>query len=120
MSICIPVNEDHGLDSPVCAHFGSAPMFLIVDTESGTCRAIVNGNQHHEHGHCSPLASLKGEELDGMVVGGIGRGALNALSRVGIPVFAAGHALVRDNVSAFVAGKLTPMRLDGACGGHGH
>ncbi len=34
MNICIPVNEDKGLQSPVCAHFGSAPAFMIVDTES--------------------------------------------------------------------------------------
>ena len=42
MQICIPVVEDKGLQSRVSAHFGSAPAFMIVDTESGACRAIAN------------------------------------------------------------------------------
>ena len=74
MNICIPVNADEGLASPVCAHFGSAPFFMIIDTASGACRALPNGNQHHAHGMCQPLAALAGENLDAIVVGGIGMG----------------------------------------------
>ena len=63
MHICIPVLDDRGLDSQVSAHFGSAPGFMIVDTESGSCRLIGNGNQHHAHGMCQPLAALAGEPV---------------------------------------------------------
>ena len=35
MNLCIPVEQDAGPESPVCAHFGSAPLFLLVNTESG-------------------------------------------------------------------------------------
>ena len=85
MNICIPVTEDNGTASPVSRHFGSAPLFLIVDTDSGACRAVPNRNQHHSHGMCMPLASLAGERIDGMVVGGIGMGALSKLGRLGHP-----------------------------------
>ena len=120
MRICIPVNEDQGLQSEVCAHFGSAPAFLIVDTDSGDCRAIVNRNQHHSHGMCTPLASLQGEILDGIVVGGIGMGALNKLMAAGISVFRAAHPTVMATIESFKAGTLAPMQPGMACGGHRH
>ena len=59
MNICIPVEQDQGLQSQVCAHFGSAPAFLIVATDSGDCRAIDNKNQHHGHER-----DLKAEESE--------------------------------------------------------
>jgi predicted Fe-Mo cluster-binding NifX family protein len=118
MNICIPVNEDLGLKSPVCAHFGSAPFFMIVDTESRTCRAIPNANQHHAHGMCMPLAALSGERIDGMAVGGIGFGALNKLTAGGITVFLAEHATVEDTVTAYQAGSLRTVTPETACGGH--
>lgn len=120
MNICIPITDDQGLDSPVCAHFGSAPAFLIVDTDSGSCRAITNGNRHHAHGHCTPLASLQGERIDAMVVGGIGAGALAKLAAAGIPVHMAEQATVRETVDAMVAGTLPVMGADLACAHHGH
>jgi len=120
MNICIPITDDEGLESPVCAHFGSAPAFLIVDTESGVCRAVANANQHHGHGMCSPLASLQGERIDAMVVGGIGAGAMGKLAAAGIPVHLAAHATVRETVDAFRAGALPVMDPDFACAHHGH
>jgi predicted Fe-Mo cluster-binding NifX family protein len=119
MNICIPITDDHGLDSAVCAHFGSAPAFLIVDTESGALRTVTNGSQHHAHGQCSPLASLQGERIDAMVVGGIGAGALGKLAAAGIPVHLAAYATVRETVDALVAGTLPVMGPDLACAHHG-
>jgi predicted Fe-Mo cluster-binding NifX family protein len=120
MRICIPVDEDQGLDSVVCAHFGSAPLFMIVEQESGACRAIVNTNQHHGHGMCQPLAALAGESLDGIVVGGIGARALMRLEEAGVRVFQARHANVRETVAAAAAGTLPVMTTQMACAGHGH
>ncbi len=98
----------------------SAPTFLIVDTDSGDCRAIANRNQHHNHGMCMPLASLQGEILDGIVVGGIGMGALNKLMAAGIGVFLAEHPTVTETVASFKAGTLRKMQPGMACGGHAH
>jgi len=126
VNICIPITDDQGLDSPVCAHFGSAPAFLLVDTDSGVCRAVANTNQHHGHGMCAPLAALQGERIDAIVVGGIGAGAMGKLAAAGITVHLAKHATVRETVEALLAGALPEMRPDMACGlhgqggGHGH
>jgi predicted Fe-Mo cluster-binding NifX family protein len=124
VNICIPVTADEGLASPVCAHFGSAPFFMIIDTSSGACRALPNGNQHHAHGMCQPLAVLAGEQLDAIVVGGIGMGALNKLLNAGLDVFQAQHATVELTLAALEAGQLRGMTPEGACAhhgqGHGH
>jgi predicted Fe-Mo cluster-binding NifX family protein len=124
MNICIPVDGDQGLASPVCAHFGSAPFFMVVDTEKGTCRAIPNRNEHHAHGMCQPLMAIQGEDIGGIVVGGIGMGALNKLIMGGLKVYRAQHPTVEATVAAFKAGVLQTMTPEAACGqhgqGHGH
>jgi predicted Fe-Mo cluster-binding NifX family protein len=119
MNLCVPVEADNGLQSAVCAHFGSAPAFLIVDTETGSCRAILNGNRHHGHGMCAPLRSLQGERIDGMVVGGIGMGALSKLNAANIQVYLSEHATVGEVVTAFKAGRLKRVQPDMACPQHG-
>ena len=119
MNICIPVDADEGLASPVCAHFGSAPYFMIVDTSNATCRAIPNRNLHHQHGMCQPLMALQGEHLDGIVVGGIGMGALSKLLAAGLQVYQAQHPTVDLTVAALKAGQLRVMSPDAACGHHG-
>jgi len=119
MNICIPVNENNGMASTVCAHFGSAPMFLFVDVEKGTCRTKQNDNQHHGHGMCRPLAAIEGESVDGVVVGGIGAGALNKLNAAGITVFRSIHETVAETVNAFREGRLSPVQPQSACAHHG-
>jgi len=121
MQLCVPVLEDQGLDSRVSAHFGSAPAFMIVDTDSGACRVIANNNSHHAHGMCQPLAVLAGESVDGIIVGGIGMGALMKLQAAGIEVFRAVHPTVAETIAAFKEGALQRVGQDGACAGHhGH
>ncbi|MCC6157574.1 MAG: NifB/NifX family molybdenum-iron cluster-binding protein [Deltaproteobacteria bacterium] len=120
MNICIPVEQDNGLDSAVCAHFGSAPFFLMVDTDTQACRAIPNRNQHHAHGMCQPLAALAGEHPDAIVVGGIGRGALMRLVEGGLRVYRAAPGTARQLTEALIAGRLAPMSELETCGGHGH
>jgi predicted Fe-Mo cluster-binding NifX family protein len=120
MNICIPVEADLGLDSRVCAHFGSAPCFLIVDSATGECRATANGNQHHGHGRCLPLASLQGENIDAVVVGGIGRGALGKLMAANINVYCADDVTAKDALVALCAGSLPLVAPHMACAQHRH
>jgi predicted Fe-Mo cluster-binding NifX family protein len=120
MFLCIPIEDDNGLASRVCAHFGSTPAFMIVDTEQGTTRTIPNLNQHHGHGMCAPLASLSGERIDGMVVGGMGMGALQKLMAAGVKVWRAEHETVGETVAAMKAGSLKLMQPGMTCAGHDH
>jgi predicted Fe-Mo cluster-binding NifX family protein len=124
MKICIPVDEDRGLESPVCAHFGSAPLFVIADTDSGHLATVANGNRHHGHGMCQPLAALDGHQVDGVVVGGIGARALARLQAAGKEVFLSRHTTVEQTLAALREGGLESMTPALACAqhgrGHGH
>lgn len=120
MNLCIPVTEDKGLESPVSAHFGSAPIFLVVDTDSGSCRPLPNQNLHHAHGQCQPLLSLAGQQIDGVAVGGIGMGAMMKLRAGGVRVIISGEATVEGTIAAFKAGTLREATPATACAHHGH
>ena len=121
MNICIPITRDNGLQSPVSPHFGSAPIFMIVDTENGSCQAIANRNlHHHAHGMCQPLEQLAGQSVDAMVVGGIGMGALGKLKAASIRVFFSEHPTVEKTVAAFQAGRLREVAPATACAHHGN
>jgi predicted Fe-Mo cluster-binding NifX family protein len=120
MNICIPVLENRGLESPVSAHFGSAPLFMIIDTATDNCRPLLNRNLDHGHGMCQPLLSLAGEKVDAMVVGGIGRGALAKFQAANIQVFLSEFSTINATLAAFKTGALKPVTLQSACGHHGH
>lgn len=118
MKICFPVEENIGLESPVYGHFGSAPLFLAVDTDTRQVTALTNSNQHYEHGACNPLKALGGDQFDGIIVGGIGGGALNGLLRMGLKVYRAEERTVSANVDLFIQGKLSELTPQQTCGGH--
>ena len=120
MKICIPVDEDKGMDSPVCGHFGSAPMFMIVDVDSGSTEVQENANKIHQHGMCQPLAALGGHDVNAVVVGGIGMGALMKLKAAGVEVYLSEFPTVKETIDAHKAGSLRVVTPQAACGGHQH
>jgi predicted Fe-Mo cluster-binding NifX family protein len=120
MKVCFPVRENRGLESPVFDHFGSAPRFLLVDTESNEVSEVVNRDVHHAHGACSPLAALDGHRVDAVVVGGIGGGALAGLDRAGILVYRSAEPTIDSNIAHLRNGSLARWLPGQACGGHGH
>lgn len=120
MKVCFPVQHDEGMESTVYDHFGSAPMFLVVDTAAGTAAVIWNGDQHHTHGACNPIKALDNQKVDAVVVGGIGAGALTRLSQMGIRVHRSQAATVRENLALFASRELPEYTLQGCCGGHSH
>lgn len=120
VNLCIPVTADRGLESPVSGHFGSAPIFMLVDTETRAARALSNARAVHEHGACRPLDALAGSDVDAIVVGGIGAGALMKLQSAGIRVFRASAPTVAGCLDAFLAKEVEEIGPGGACGRHGH
>jgi predicted Fe-Mo cluster-binding NifX family protein len=120
MKICFPVEQANGLESTVYGHFGSAPAFVIIDTERANDVTVANANRVHEHGACNPIMAMGGASVDAVVVGGIGAGAIGKLNGLGVRVFRAAAGTVRENLSLFSAGSLPEMTVDHACGGHAH
>ncbi len=120
MKICIPVEAFRGMESRVFGHFGSAPAFAIVDMETMAIEPVVNRDEHHEHGHCSPMKTIGRRQVNAVIVGGIGAGAIRGLEQAGIGVFRYSGGTVADAVREFRAGTLPMLTLQHACGGHGH
>ena len=120
MRIGFPVQADAGLDSVVYDHFGSAPFFVVVDTEAQSVESIANRDRHHAHGACNPLKALDGRKVDTVIVGGIGAGALSKLGQLGIKVYRSGPGTVKENLARFTSSGLPPYTLQSCCGGHSH
>lgn len=120
MKICIPISEDKGLESIPYGHFGSAPAFLLVDTETKECSLIPPTDSTHGHGGCAPAVELANHSVDAVLIGGIGKGAIMSLNSAGIKVFCVKPGTVGDNVQALNDGKLSEMDPAGACAGHSH
>lgn len=120
MKICFPVEQSEGMQSKVYGHFGSAPIFVVVDTALQTVSEIVNRDQHHQHGACSPIKALGGADVDAIVVGGIGAGALMRLQEAGLQVFRAGAYTIADNIVLMQQGLLSTLQPHQVCGGHAH
>jgi predicted Fe-Mo cluster-binding NifX family protein len=120
MRICIPTVDGRGLESEPHGHFGSAPFFTLVDTESGATEILRNDNSHHDHGTCHPLGQLGGRTIDGVVCQGMGRRAVASLEAAGIGVFLTSARSVQEVIREAGEGTLRRLLPGEACGGHGH
>jgi predicted Fe-Mo cluster-binding NifX family protein len=124
MKVGFAVQKDEGMGSKVYDHFGSAPAFIIVDTEGKEVLTVDNRDLHHVHGACNPIMALDGKSVDAMVVGGIGSGALVKLNELGIKVYGVGAPTVKENLALLVDKKLQELSVYNSCrahqGGCGH
>ena len=120
MKVCFPVKANQGLESSVFNHFGSAPVFVVVDTETAQVAEVINRDLHHEHGASSPLKALDGHHVDVVVVGGIGAGALAGLNRAGIRVLRSAAPSVVENLARLRQGAMEEWLPGQTCAGHGH
>ncbi len=124
MKVCFPVQKNEGMESQVYNHFGSSPVFVVVDTEGKGVQTINNRDLHHVHGACNPIMALDGQKVDALIVGGIGGGALMKLNAMGVKVYGAGTGTVEENLELLRDKKLQELSMDHSCraheGGCGH
>ena len=124
MKVCFPVQKDEGVESLVYNHFGSAPVFIVVETEEKDVQRVDNRDLHHVHGACNPVMALGGHKVDALVVGGIGGGALMKLNAMGVKVYGSGSGTVKENLELLKGNKLQELTMDHSCraheGGCGH
>jgi predicted Fe-Mo cluster-binding NifX family protein len=119
MKVGFAVQLNEGLESTVYGHFGSAPAFIIVDTDLMQISAVDNTNAHHVHGACNPVMALGGNSINAMVVGGIGPGAIMKLNAMGVKVYRAGAPTVNENIALLGANQLQELSMNDSCQEHG-
>jgi predicted Fe-Mo cluster-binding NifX family protein len=120
MRVCIPTMDDRGRDAVLSAHFGSAPYFTVVDSDTGHVEVVRNHQAHHAPGSCEAVKGLASLDVHAVVCLGLGRRAHTGLIRAGIDVFVADGGAVRNAVDGLLAGRLVPLRAEEACGGGRH
>lgn len=120
MKVCFPVQKDEGFESTVYNHFGSAPLFVLVDTATNTVAPLINADRNHAKGACSPIKALGTQQIDAVIVCGIGGGALGKLNQSGIKVYKAVPGNIAGNLELFAAGQLPEYTANLCCGGHAH
>ncbi len=100
----------------VFQHFGHTPEFAVFETLPGKiiseCRLATG-----ENGHGALATLLASENIDLLICGGIGGGAINALTKAGIEVVGGASGNVREVAEAFVNGSLQ-VRSDFHCNHH--
>ncbi|OPY25492.1 MAG: Dinitrogenase iron-molybdenum cofactor [Methanocella sp. PtaU1.Bin125] len=110
--------SDIGLESDVCAHFGSCEYFTILDIKDGVIAgvsAVSNGTHDGEHNCAAPALLLKSEGVDAVLVSGIGGRPLMALTGNQIRVFAGAVGRVSDAILDYKEGLLQELSTRGTC-----
>jgi predicted Fe-Mo cluster-binding NifX family protein len=118
MKVCFAVQKDEGVESTVYGHFGSAPAFITVDTDTDQAVSLMNRDMNHAHGACNPMAAIGGQSVDAVVVGGIGAGALLRLNAEGIKVYRAMTETVKGNLDLIRQSRLPELTTKNTCAGH--
>lgn len=120
MKIAFPTQKNIGIDSSVHSHFGSAPFFVVVDSDTGETETINNHDLNHTHGKCQPLAALGGKTVEAIATGGIGAGALQKLIAADVTAYRAIEGTVSENLALIKTGKLPEFSMEQTCAGHHH
>lgn len=99
-------------------HFGRSEQFKIYDIQDGkVLNEQVVGTGGTGHGALAGLLANGG--VDTLICGGIGGGAINALTQAGIKVYAGAQGNCDACVEALIAGTLTQTG-EATCDCHGH
>lgn len=120
MKIVVPVCEDRGAESRIFHHFGSAPVWLVVDTVSGEITNLPRPASQESQQGCGSVEQLVERGVDAVITGGIGPRALERLEAADILVFEPSGETVRESLEALRTRGLSQWRPGGkgCCEGH--
>jgi len=121
--IAIPSNGNCGLNGVRSKHFGHCDVFTLIDIENGIIKdeSILN-NEEHGHGGCIvPVNLLAKNDVNAIIVAGIGRRPLAGFQNAGIDVYSDKVYLnINKVVYKLIEDKLQMMSVDEACNGGGN
>ena len=120
--IAIPSMETGGLDGQRAGHFGHCDVFTLVDVKDGEIKNVTTINNHsHVQGGCMvPVNLLAENQVNALIVGGIGMRPLMGFRQVGIEVYHdSARSEIRPVVEDLIEGRLPLIRDNDVCGGGG-
>ncbi|WIM44224.1 NifB/NifX family molybdenum-iron cluster-binding protein [Methanosarcina mazei] len=119
MKVCIPTKDNKGMDGTVEQHFGKAPSYTILDTETGEVSVIPNTSEHMG-GVDLPPEFLRKNGVEIMLCGGLGYKAVKMFESCGISVFVGAGGTVQDTIEAWRAGQFNNASAENTCAEHEH
>jgi len=119
MKICVPTMGEAGMEEAICQHFGRAPTFTIVDTDSGKITVLPNVSEHMG-GTGLPTETIFAAGVQLMIVGGLGPKAVAMFNEGGVDVFVGATGTVKDAIDDWRANMLSRAIVDNACQDHQH
>lgn len=120
MILCIPTNDNRGIEARLSSHFGRAPWFTIVDSDTGKVELLRNDEGRHVHGACVPTDEIRSRGVEGVLCRGIGRGASARLAEAGIAVYLTDETDAASGLAALRDGRVKLLGGEGACADHHH
>jgi predicted Fe-Mo cluster-binding NifX family protein len=107
MKLAIPVLENKGDQSPISEHFGHADYFAFAEINDGNYEINVIENpmaETHEPGQIPYF--MKENNVDVMVVRGIGGRAIQFFSDLGIQIYRGASGSVKEIVEEYIKGNV--------------
>lgn len=120
--IAIPSLENGGLEGTRAGHFGHCDVFTLVDVVDGEIVATSTlQNEEHVQGGCMvPVQLLARNNVNALIVGGIGLRPLMGFRQFNINVYYdAERPQIKPVVEDLISGKLAQIENDQVCGGGG-
>jgi predicted Fe-Mo cluster-binding NifX family protein len=119
MKIAIPIDEKV-LESNVCVSFGRTPYFLIYDVETNESIFLDNSAAASAGGAGIKAAqTIVDNKANVLLTPRLGENAVDVIKSADIEIYKTTNASAKDNIDAFVAGKLSLLDEIHA-GFHGH
>lgn len=115
MLVATPYSNDE-----ICQHFGHAPQFKLFTVEDGkVVESVVIDTVGS--GHNALAAFLADHNVDIVICGGIGQGAIVSLAMAGIDIVPGVSGSPDKAVKELLEGTLVAGAVSGCgCGGHHH
>jgi predicted Fe-Mo cluster-binding NifX family protein len=120
--IAVPSMHLGGLDGVRAGHFGHCDVFTLIDVKEGEIVEVKTiANKEHVQGGCMvPVNLLASQNVNALIVGGIGMRPLMGFRHAGIDVYHDSERPdIRPVVEDLIAGNLSIISEDQVCGG-GH
>jgi predicted Fe-Mo cluster-binding NifX family protein len=120
--VAVPSNNGGGLNCLRSGHFGHCDAFTLIDLKDGQIMSdSVLKNIDHSHGGCMvPVNLLAQNNVNAVIVGGIGRRPLIGFMDHDIDVYIDQiNDTVNESVFELINEKLSKMSVDQSCGGGG-
>ena len=91
----MPVEEDKGMDSRVCSHFGQTPFWAVFDTDSKDL-VIKKKESVHTGAGCAAVDEIMKFRPDVVYVLGMGFGAIQRFADLGVKVRSGSFGTIRE------------------------